>query len=351
MLDIIIPVYNTHKEYLKQCLESISQQSFERYRVTLVDDGSDEVTAELLDEFCEHYDRVSVIHKTNGGVSSARNAGLAQTTAEYVMFMDADDFLKDNVLEEMMNHVQESEADITCFAGVNYLSDGTEKPRNCALNVYTIEGKDAIEQFQCEFLASLPCGNTKYRDILEYDVVWAKVFHREVLKDVVFSTELWAGEDKLFMYDVIGKSSKISYFPMIVYNYRINELSTVHSFRKDACENTNRFLDLVIRNHDDLLQNALYRRAYYLKTLECLGFLFKYYLQPCNAKKYKWTMADFLKIMKREPYNSIHREIALNEIKKLPRNVAVTLLFLKLHMKRLLYMYKRNRLKKYRYVE
>lgn len=94
-LSVIIPVYNVEK-YLKKCIESVLIQKIDKSEIILVDDGSTDKSGIICDEYSKKYDNVNVIHKKNGGLSSARNAGIKEAKGEYLMFVDSDDFINEN---------------------------------------------------------------------------------------------------------------------------------------------------------------------------------------------------------------------------------------------------------------
>lgn len=106
-LSIIIPVYRT-QDTLERCLESILQQSFTDYEMILVDDGSDDGSPQLCDEYARKDARIRVIHKENGGLSDARNAGIRKVRGEYITFVDSDDTMVDNTLENLIQEIREA---------------------------------------------------------------------------------------------------------------------------------------------------------------------------------------------------------------------------------------------------
>lgn len=116
-ISIIIPVYNV-EQYLRQCVDSVLAQTFDDYEVILVDDGSPDGSPAICDEYGERYDKVKVIHKPNGGLSDARNAGLDVAQGEYVMFLDSDDWwdAKD-ALRKVADCVVKTKADV-CIIGM-----------------------------------------------------------------------------------------------------------------------------------------------------------------------------------------------------------------------------------------
>ena len=100
LISVIIPVYNVEK-YLRRCVESVLNQTYVNLEIILVDDGSLDKSKSICDEFAQKYERVKVIHKKNGGLSSARNAGIELATGEYIGFVDSDDDVDPCMYEKM----------------------------------------------------------------------------------------------------------------------------------------------------------------------------------------------------------------------------------------------------------
>ena len=111
MVSIIIPVYKV-EEYLDECIESVIRQSYENLEIILVDDGSPDACPQMCDTWAERDARIKVIHKTNGGLSSARNAGLDICTGEYIAFVDSDDWIKPNMIARMLEVIERENADM-----------------------------------------------------------------------------------------------------------------------------------------------------------------------------------------------------------------------------------------------
>ena len=123
-ISVIIPVYKV-EAYLKECVDSVLSQTYKEIEVILVDDGSPDRCPEICDEYAQKDTRVRVIHKKNGGLSDARNAGLEQMTGDYVIFLDSDDWWVDNkVLEELVGLINTYKADVVQFDRITYTSDG-----------------------------------------------------------------------------------------------------------------------------------------------------------------------------------------------------------------------------------
>ena len=105
-ISIVIPVYNVEK-YLQECVDSVVKQSYKNIEIILVDDGSKDNSPKLCDELAKTDDRIKVIHKENGGVSSARNVGLANAEGEYIAFVDADDFVLADSFIRALKYMQQ----------------------------------------------------------------------------------------------------------------------------------------------------------------------------------------------------------------------------------------------------
>lgn len=134
-ISIIVPVYNVEK-YLNKCLDSILAQTFEDYELLLIDDGSSDKSGNICDEYEKKDKRVKVFHKENGGLSSARNAGIDAACGEYIGFIDSDDYIDNDMFEQLYNDVTKNDADVAvcgiynCYRNVVRLE--------CSRNIYKI---------------------------------------------------------------------------------------------------------------------------------------------------------------------------------------------------------------------
>lgn len=154
-ISVIVPVYNT-KAYLEACVQSILSQTYTRTEVLLVDDGSTDGSAALCDDLAQKDARITVIHKPNGGASSARNAGLDAANAEFVLFVDSDDYIHPQMLEVLVGLIEKYDADISmCFSRGTKVRDYAEPPQpsyreQCLTGVQAMEilyGGDAFSFF------------------------------------------------------------------------------------------------------------------------------------------------------------------------------------------------------------
>ena len=204
-ISIIIPVYNA-EDYLPRCLDSILSQDMTSYEVILVDDGSTDSSSLICDRYSATDPRFRTIHKTNGGVSSARNAGLNLAKGEYVMFVDSDDALAAGALASMTEGL--GSEDFVLGGFIEYLSDIPH--RNVAPHKALSYPESALTDFY----------NANIRHNCEMlDAPWAKLFRRKTLGNLRFNEKLSYAEDKLFVFEFLTRCQSVYTCSERVYDY------------------------------------------------------------------------------------------------------------------------------------
>lgn len=196
-LSIIIPVYNTSL-LIKKLLDELNKQlnSYPETEIIVIDDGSTENM-----DFLDNYSKMTIIHKKNGGVSSARNIGLKKATGKYITFIDSDDFVEPNYLHLIYTYMRQ---------GYDY----------CVLNWYFTDNKHTQ-------------GIHHVETFLFNWAVWGYVYKREIIGDILFDTTLNVAEDIEWLRKVIGETNNYTQFviPEPIYHYNINnEKSLTHLF-------------------------------------------------------------------------------------------------------------------------
>lgn len=224
MIDIIIPVYNTPIDDLKRCLSSIERQSFKNYKVYIIDDGSFDEVRNFLDEYVRDKDEVIVKHVVNGGVSRARNIGIDSSSAEYLTFVDSDDTLEDNFLEEAFSLIKDNDLDLV-IGGYNEIKNGkVVKVRKCDDGFY-IYDKSNLDLVMDKLLSGKLREDNKKIGSLPTGRIYTRLYKRSVLGDLRFNSSLGMSEDTLFMIDFMDRVKQIGLSSSIWYNYYINDYS------------------------------------------------------------------------------------------------------------------------------
>lgn len=213
-ISIIIPVYNTGL-YLRQCLDSISEQTFRRYEVILVDDGSTDNSPAICDEYSSNDARISVIHKANGGVSSARNAGLDIAKGKYITFIDSDDWIEADYLQEMLK-VADDKCELVVSGIVYSYEDGTHKYSK--LDRRTFASSDAV-------------GFHKLIESRLYYGPVNKLFVNRIIRDnrLKFREDITYGEDRIFNYAYMYYVRNIATTDYTGYHYIIHSSDSLAS--------------------------------------------------------------------------------------------------------------------------
>lgn len=213
LVSIIIPVYNVGK-YLSRCIESIQRQTYTNLQIILVDDGSTDSSSELCDEYEKKDDRIIVIHKENGGLSSARNAGLEICQGEFFSFVDSDDWIDENCIDIMLKAILESKSDIV-QCGYRKVDDDKNVIFQSTMENSILNGhKEILDSF---FV--LQNYNT---------MACMKLYRSDLLGDVRFYNGR-NNEDTIYFADYINQIDRVQIINDILYNYYINCDSIMHS--------------------------------------------------------------------------------------------------------------------------
>ena len=212
-LSIIIPVYGV-EAYIARCLDSILHQDFDAWEAIAVDDGSPDGSGEILDRYAAKDERIRVLHKPNGGVSSARNAGLELARGEYVGFVDGDDLILPDMYSRMLAEAESGGFELVQCDYHNYFEDGSIRPDHKPLS-------------EAEWLSE----HDGLRANLSGEImnsVCTKIIRREKIGSLRFDKKLAIAEDALFVFEAcrnIGRAKRISY-PGYLYFQR--EESVMH---------------------------------------------------------------------------------------------------------------------------
>lgn len=211
LISVIVAVYNMEK-YLERCIDSILLQTYSNIEVILVDDGSRDASANMCDEYAKQDSRVKVVHKENGGVSSAKNLGLELATGEFVIFVDSDDWIELEMIEKLYSACRDNSADIACCGRYNVYGV-SKKVGLCPDLSDVVSNKDFVLKIFCA---------------KECDVSFAdKLVKRMLFKDLRFPLNE-IHEEEHIIYEVIGRTEKVALVNEPLYNYfhRENSLST-----------------------------------------------------------------------------------------------------------------------------
>lgn len=222
LISVIMPVYKTEESHLRKAIESVINQSYRKLEIVLVDDGSPDQCGAICDAYAGTDNRIRVIHKKNGGVSSARNCGLETVTGDYIFFVDSDDTLKGNAIEVLFAIVQKTNADIVICSckHVKEKNDDNAIYDGAYQCLKTVESAEAIKNLSY---------NIHVFDELEPTAVWGKLYKKSAVQNLRFNEKMNVGEDFVFNYFAICKAKVVTYCNLKLYNYNFVETSLMNN--------------------------------------------------------------------------------------------------------------------------
>lgn len=260
MISIIVPVYNA-EQTLNDCIESAISQTYNDIEIVLIDDGSKDKSLDICNKWGNQDGRIKVIHKENGGVSSARNMGLEVAQGDYVMMLDSDDQLTPDTCEVLMSYQDKENADCIIFG---YLGDGIVAPES-RLRYET------IEDFHHDFHKWL---NTEL-----IGPSWNKFYKKDLIKST-FPDNISFGEDLVFVLTYLKQCQRILFIPNVLYRYDTSVLNSLsRSVRKKKIYDIeywqNAVLDFVDRRESVpvLYKKYMDDALNYVRELYCCKFI------------------------------------------------------------------------------
>lgn len=255
LVSVIIPAYNI-EDYIGRCLDSIISQTYKNLEIIVVDDGSRDHTGEILDNYAKKDRRIKVIHKENGGVSSARNKGIEVAEGDYIGFIDGDDLIEPEMYKILVDLLEEENADIAHCGYQMVFPD--------RVDYYHNTGKKKIQTTE-EGLKDLLSG-----EMIEPGLV-NKLYKKELIKNCRLDETVKINEDLLMNYQLFKLSQKSVYYDITPYSYMIRSSSatganSLITKREDSLRVLNQIKDDCINNN--LLTN-IYKRYIYLLMAIC----------------------------------------------------------------------------------
>lgn len=210
-ISVIVPVYKV-EAYLERCVRSLCRQTYTNLEIILVDDGSPDRSGELCDQMALEDPRISVVHKRNGGLSDARNAGIERATGDYIAFLDSDDWYDPSMLKILYELCEKNEAGIAECSYRSYFQGRVEAETKCSGMVLEMTPVQAIE-------SNL---DWKYCTV----VAWNKLYRRDVIGDIRFPIGK-LHEDEFTTHLFYLAAGKIIYVDLAMVNYERRNLGSI----------------------------------------------------------------------------------------------------------------------------
>ena len=275
LISIVVPIYNG-KDYVHRCIDTIIAQTYKNIEVVIVNDGSTDDSGRICDEIAKKDKRIKVIHKKNGGLSTARNIGIENCSGKYIGFVDADDWIEKDMYSYLYSLINNSNADVAEIAlSIEYNYTQINKP-NKSIKVCTLAGKDILRQY---LYTLLKVGDYSFCTCL----FKAELFKNYKFREGKINTDL---DDK---YRVLERANRYTYSNLVKYYYFQNPSSLTRAGLKkrdfnifDAADN---LLKLTENEDEEFYQLASMKKARaYFSLLAKIAY-FGFYDKEINQKE------------------------------------------------------------------
>lgn len=250
LISVIVPVYNV-EEYLPRCVDSILAQTYRNLEVILVDDGTKDASDQICDEYAAKDPRIKVIHKENGGLSSARNAGINVARGEYFGFVDSDDWIEPEMYEQMLDLAKKHNVKLVCAGRYDFSSRRNEKTVGlCPEKEEVITGMELL-------------GRTFTWDGCD-SAAWDKLYHRDLFEEIRYPVGL-VNEDVAIFYKIAEQVDRAAMCDKPLYNYYHRPGSITYSKLSEKSfhliKHTAVIYPYIRENHPELTDQARYQRV------------------------------------------------------------------------------------------
>lgn len=231
LISIIMPMYNVEK-YIEKALDSLQKQTYKNLEILIINDGSTDNSLNIANTYANKDNRIKILSKTNGGVSSARNLGLKVSTGEYITFVDPDDWVEDNYVEHLYNILIENEAELSLCSFISHKPKRI-KVKQKRLKLETFSPNEAIREFLLinKLFPGIAC----------------KLLKRNLVEGMFFDETIFYGEDSQFMYEYTRKCTRIISSNQKLYHYIKRSSSITHMSFNSKLMTVFNFIDNQIR--------------------------------------------------------------------------------------------------------
>lgn len=252
LFSCIIPVYNTDKNMLQYCIQSIKNQSFTDFEIIIVDDGSKPDIADYCERLIDNNFNMKVLHKQNGGLADARNYGIKEASGEWLIHIDADDWIDCDLLENLEPSCNHPGNDIVIFG---FKAVGKEKIKNYALKNKSILSGNYLD-IRSEVIGGIMLANKTFDD-LALNTTWGKTFKRSFVNEhgLKFDISLRRAQDVIYNLNAFYVAENIEYVDVVSYNYRVDNTSLSRGYNESNyihMTNTAKASYEFANSHDDI---------------------------------------------------------------------------------------------------
>lgn len=337
-ISIIIPVYNV-ENYLNQCLESVVNQTYQNLEIIVINDGSTDNSAKICDEFAYKDNRIIVIHKENGGISSARNIGIEKSSGEYIMFLDSDDWIELNTCEIALKIAEEQSADVVFWPYIREFTNTSKKKKLFDGDFIVFDGYEVKKKLHRRMIGIIDDELSKPENADAIVTVWGKLYRSHLIKKnnirFVDTNIIGSSEDALFNLYVFKYVRKAVYISKYLYHYRRNNISSFTTiYNENLFHQWFNLFDLMNKYIKDHNLGEEYYQA--LSNRIALGIIGLGINETNNKKGHLSRIRNIKKILSNNKYRNAFSKLRL---KYFPLHWKIFFFFAKINCSILIYMF------------
>ena len=321
LITAIVPIYKVKKDFLVKCINSIKSQKFYNYEVILIFDGENEELLNVVEEIVGNDKRYKIIYRKNRGVSYSRNEGILNAKGEWIVFIDADDWIEEKYFEDIsikLNDNKENNIDFIIYnTNTYYNEEKIEKYNKKKNNPFVIGDIEKVRMYQSVY-------GIKDKEYQYMETVWSKVYRSSILKNkkIQFEESLKIGEDLIFNFNFWKEANNGFYDNKEMYYYRVSENSTMKSdYDKMIIEYDKLFpffTTILESLSDDYKENS---ENFIIRQIE--RFAFNYFFYDKNKKN------EFKEFINKKYYSEAIKKAKYKNVKAEHK---IFLFFLKKHI-------------------
>lgn len=329
MISIIVPIYKVEK-YIRQCVDSIINQTYEDIEIVLVDDGSPDNCPQICDDYAKKDSRVKVIHKENDGIMSARKAGVKVATGEYIGFVDGDDWIEPDMYAHFASSIEMYHPDMVLSEF--YFS----YPEKEGLSSQKLSKAFFLKEDMKREIYPTMLFKDKFYSFGINPCCWSKVFKKEILEDNLnkVTTKIKIGEDAAFVYPCLLEAENVAYVDKFLYHYRINRGSITKAYNINMEDTILLPYDILSKAIDKDKYNFSSQLNYYLLYL--VNMVIRNEANRDNKKSASQRICTFKKFTDNENVVNAAKSV---EYSRLPKHTQLIAKFISLKSPVLLYFY------------
>lgn len=311
-LSVVVPVYNV-EDYIGQMIESLQNQTLRDLQIILVDDGSPDRSGEICDEYAAKDDRITVIHKPNGGVGAARNDGLDAATGDWIVFCDSDDWVEPDAFQRLVDAGERTGADVV-FGDANLVyGQSVQKAQFYRSEFVTSDSAQIQQLIAADFSRAYCFDPPEGGPAFGYGGPWNKLVRRKLMLDNGIRFDLRVKgifDDILYTAYIFAAAKTVAYVHVPVYNYRQLGSSITHSYKANLLLINQAIFNSWQEFMDKYGKEGQFQKPFYANVIRRFkSTLGLYFFSKKNTMPFRGQLRELKALMDTEPYRTALREV------------------------------------------